>query len=313
MIKLQGIIQASGVNSNNATSCYSCRHTTRRAVAALASDKRTGVKTRRGGFTLIELLVVIAIIALLVSILLPSLNRAKELARDAVCKSNLRSLGQMIQMYATDGDGRFPIVGEYYFTSAGNRYIDRQGEPWYYLIMKAAGDISDVEDLPNRTPNSISEAPSSLLNCPTNDLPKNYVNYPGSGWDTAARHWTDYGLVIAGMDEGMGTGWYWGGTANNASWRDDPDHVGSYALSDATHAQATAIIGETGDASGGSHYIQATGLGRVYELAGPHSNSKDAYYSNFVYADGHAGKEIVVPDASPYPVEDGLELFELKR
>ena len=48
---------------------------------------------RMRGFTLIELLVVIAIISLLVSILIPSLKRAKELARRAVCASNLHQPG----------------------------------------------------------------------------------------------------------------------------------------------------------------------------------------------------------------------------
>jgi prepilin-type N-terminal cleavage/methylation domain-containing protein/prepilin-type processing-associated H-X9-DG protein len=55
--------------------------------------------SRPAGFTLIELLVVIAIISLLVSILLPSLNRAKKLAKNAICLSNLRSLGLSAGMY----------------------------------------------------------------------------------------------------------------------------------------------------------------------------------------------------------------------
>ena len=57
---------------------------------------------RRTGFTLIELLVVIAIISLLVSILLPSLTKAKELARAVVCMNNEKSIGLAVQFYADD-------------------------------------------------------------------------------------------------------------------------------------------------------------------------------------------------------------------
>jgi prepilin-type N-terminal cleavage/methylation domain-containing protein len=59
----------------------------------------------RNGFTLIELLVVISIIALLVSILLPSLQNARELARTVVCSSNLRNLGQSFHFYLSDSNG----------------------------------------------------------------------------------------------------------------------------------------------------------------------------------------------------------------
>lgn len=62
---------------------------------------------KKRGFTLIELLVVIAIISLLVSILLPSLNKAKELAKVTVCSANLRAIGTSHTLYADDFDGNY--------------------------------------------------------------------------------------------------------------------------------------------------------------------------------------------------------------
>jgi len=66
---------------------------------------------RRRGFTLIELLVVIAIIALLLSILIPSLSRAREAAKRTVCASNLRGLMQAVYLYANDNRDRIVSAG----------------------------------------------------------------------------------------------------------------------------------------------------------------------------------------------------------
>lgn len=65
---------------------------------------------RRHAFTLIELLVVISVIAVLISIVLPSLGTAREASRRAKCLANLRSVGQGFSMYLKDSKDRFPRV-----------------------------------------------------------------------------------------------------------------------------------------------------------------------------------------------------------
>ncbi len=70
-------------------------------------------------FTLIELLVVVAIIAVLVSILLPSLNLARELSRSLVCLSQLRTIGQGVLMYAQEENDMLPYNNTIHPLSAG--------------------------------------------------------------------------------------------------------------------------------------------------------------------------------------------------
>ena len=74
----------------------------------------TSVHTVRGwggrGFTLIELLVVVSIVALLISILLPSLSKARQKARTSVCRSNLHQLALAVRYYAGDNSDRLPYI-----------------------------------------------------------------------------------------------------------------------------------------------------------------------------------------------------------
>jgi len=117
---------------------------------------------RKLGFSLIELLVVISIISLLTSLLLPSLQQAKERARTIICQSNLRAVGVAVLGYATEYDQ--VIVARY--------YISR---------LTQSGWAEQVGDR--------SKGATSIFDCPSLE----YLS--------TERYWGDYGICYLFWDQ----------------------------------------------------------------------------------------------------------------
>lgn len=174
------------------------------------------VESRKGrqGFTLIELLVVVAIIALLISILLPSLARARELAKRTACAANMSGIGKGLHTYASEGNQGMPISAHNLGGAtpatddiASVTYVRMGGSKRGVLGNPTVGDIpgtgtptTGVSISTIRNLWTLVRAGGSTpgsFQCPSSEDQKNDEDSPQDYWDFGVNDYTSEGTAQA--------------------------------------------------------------------------------------------------------------------
>jgi prepilin-type N-terminal cleavage/methylation domain-containing protein len=149
---------------------------------------------RRRGFTLVELLVVIGIIAVLISILVPALNRARREAKRVQCLSNMRQLGVGFALYAHQYDDS--LVPSIYWKGAA---INQKNDDSWAIVLVATQCVPNPHISANSSPYA-----SGIFVCPEVAEMMSTTNIPGlatfginvDGFDRRQSNWMRPGLIV---------------------------------------------------------------------------------------------------------------------
>jgi prepilin-type N-terminal cleavage/methylation domain-containing protein/prepilin-type processing-associated H-X9-DG protein len=126
-------------------------------------------KLNNHGFTLVELLVVISIIALLLGMLMPALNKVRQISKRAACKANLHSIAEALQMYLNDNRNTLPPAGHTPYDMVNDikneQYFGRPPIIWYlgnYLTVPSSQLAQIAAQPPKRAYFKVFSCPADL-------------------------------------------------------------------------------------------------------------------------------------------------------
>jgi len=175
-------------------------------------------KMPRRGFTLVELLVVIGIIALLISILMPALTKARESAKKVQCLSNMRQVGLAIISYANANKQTLPLVRENWFILP---YNNNNATSWGTLLL-----------------NGKYLATVAVFYCPDHELPPS----PVAGFSDMA-YATYWGQFSYAMNLTCGIDWANAGAYRAGKMTDVRNTADKILLVEGAHSESLSNIG----------------------------------------------------------------------
>lgn len=263
-----------------------------------ASDKRHQTELRRG-FTLIELLVVVAILSLLISVLLPSLGKAREAAKSMICSSNQRQLAIAATSYANDHDDWLNPLEDF-------RYPDgvKVETTFRVLLYPYVAKMPRVFDCPSERMAVYADGLSPhdagyghLALDPNGDWEHLYgVLHPYERWNAS-------GIGIAGVHWIRNSDPAWAQRPRSMPFGRLRESGYREGLSKSTHIQRPAMLIWFGDGGSGTStlwgddnwWIKYAGGGYRQGDPGFNRRLQDDYgcrrhngKANYVFADGHA-------------------------
>ena len=243
----------------------------------------------RSAFTLIELLVVVSIIALLVSILLPALSKAREQAKAAMCKTYLRQVGIGVEMYQQENRWHLPPYTNYYVLGTGfesdgtSATINGVTYTQYRKhILPRVWEEPGVDTCEPRDGAGFlgpylqtgDEGTNLILGCPS--IPKSGPKTVELIWDSVVGEYLAYYYFSYGMNYEHAT-------------NDDTNSGGSrvYGPLSVSKIKDPSRLVFMCDSTGISPYVAAWSIGRLDEYNATAPGDRHNGRFNAVFVDGH--------------------------